>query len=80
MTIIRQTPDRYSARQAKVCSKSQSLENIGATTDAAVDANGYLAFGGRSTLAESVERCGNCVELSATMVRDDDAVETVTDC
>jgi hypothetical protein len=73
-----QTPDSRSASQAKVGTESQRLEDVGATANATVNSNRYLALCNRNDLAKNIEGGGNTIELATTVVRDDDSVEAVS--
>ena len=74
-----QTPNRGSTGKTEIGSQSQRLENVSATANSSIDGNADAALGDGGNFTENIESRGDGVELSAAVVGDDDAVESVLD-
>lgn len=81
-TVVRtysKTPNRHTAHETAIGAQSKRLEDVGAATDSAVDADLDAPFCGRRTFRQRLDRRGDAVELSSAVVRDDHAVQSVLD-
>lgn len=70
-----QPPDRDSPKEAVACTQSQSLENVRATANAAVNSDRDSSFCNRSAHSQRVKGRGDAVQLSTAVVGNDNAVK-----
>ncbi|KAJ0279975.1 hypothetical protein CBS470a_009001 [Colletotrichum nupharicola] len=62
-----------------VCTKGKSFEDVSASSDPTVDCNFDLPLCDRGTFSQGIERSWNAIKLSAAMVRNEHAVNTMLD-
>jgi hypothetical protein len=71
------TPNSDSADKDKVCTECNGLENIRATSKSSIDSNARLALGYRCNLTKDVDCCRSSIQLSTSVVGDDDTINTL---
>lgn len=71
------TVDPRATNEDGISTESNSLEDIGTSADTRVEEDGHAALDSLDDLGEDVERGGLTVDLTATVVGDDDTVAAV---
>src|SRR6266496_2355329 len=74
-SVSERTPDENSR-----CAERDRLENIGAATNAAVEKNRHTILHSVANFRECIERRDCAVNLTTTVIRNDDSVCTMIDC
>lgn len=73
------SPKLELSQQNKICSQSQGFEDVSSSSNASVNHNLDSPFCYGSTFSKGIQRGGDRVKLSPTMIRDHHAIETVVD-
>lgn len=71
------TVDPWATNEDSISTEGNSLEDVGTRADARVEEDGHAALDGFDDLGEDVERGGLTVDLTTTVVGDDDTVAAV---
>lgn len=77
LATVSHTVDPWATNEDGVSTEGNSLEDVGTSADAGVEEDGHAALDGFDNLGEDVERGGLTVDLTATVVGDDDTVAAV---
>lgn len=73
-SLYRKTPDWYSANKDMIRSEGNSLEYVRALAHSSVHCYLDLSFGSRRADTKRVQRGGDAIELSTTVVGNNNAI------